>query len=78
TDLFKADIDSQGATVDHLELLKYEDNGDRSKHVVLFEDGSQATRYVAQSGLINPVDSGDRFPNHLTPMAVKSGPHEMA
>ena len=78
TDLFKADIDSQGATVDHLELLKYEDNADRSKHVVLFEDGSPATRYVAQTGLINPVDSGDRFPNHLTPMVAKAGPREMA
>ncbi|KLN56648.1 membrane protein insertase YidC [Variovorax paradoxus] len=77
TDLFKAVIDSEGATVNYLELLKY-DEADRTKHVVLFENGSPATRYVAQTGLLNPVDSGDRFPNHLTPMAPKAGPREMA
>jgi YidC/Oxa1 family membrane protein insertase len=39
TDLFKATIDSEGGTVNHLELLKY-DEADRTKHVVLFENGS--------------------------------------
>lgn len=77
TDLFKATIDSEGATVNHLELLKY-DEADRTKHVVLFENGSPATRYVAQTGLLNQVDTGERFPNHLTPMAPKAGPREMA
>lgn len=77
TDLFKATIDSEGATVNHLELLKY-DEADRTKHVVLFENGSPATRYVAQTGLLNTVDTGDRFPNHLTPMTPKAGPREMA
>ena len=78
TDVFKAVIDSQGATLDHLELLKYEDQADRSKHVVLFENGSPALRYVAQTGLINQVDTGERFPNHLTPMTPKPGAREMA
>lgn len=77
TDLFKATIDSEGATVNHLELLKY-DEADRTKHVVLFENGSPATRYVAQTGLLNTVDTGERFPNHLTPMTPKAGPREMA
>jgi len=77
TDLFKATIDSEGATVNYLELLKYDEN-DRTKHVVLFENGSPATRYLAQTGLLNQVDTGERFPNHLTPMAPKAGPREMA
>ncbi len=77
TDLFKATIDSEGATVNYLELLKYDEN-DRTKHVVLFENGSPATRYLAQTGLLNPVDTGERFPTHLTPMAPKAGPREMA
>ncbi|MBJ2155993.1 membrane protein insertase YidC [Variovorax sp. IB41] len=77
TDLFKATIDSDGGTVNNLELQKY-DEADRTKRVVLFENGSPATRYVAQTGLLNPVDSGERFPNHLTPMTAKAGPREMA
>jgi YidC/Oxa1 family membrane protein insertase len=48
------------------------------KDVTLMEDDSPATRYVAQTGLLNVVDSGDRFPNHLTPMTAKPGPREMA
>ncbi|MFM9923872.1 membrane protein insertase YidC [Variovorax sp. H27-G14] len=77
TDLFKATIDSEGATVNRLELRKY-DEADRTTHVVLFENGSPATRYVAQTGLLNQVDTGERFPNHLTPMTPKAGPREMA
>lgn len=76
SDLFKATIDSEGATVNHLELLKY-DEADRTKRVVLFENGSPATRYVAQTGLLNPV-AGDAFPNHLTAMTPKAGPRTMA
>ncbi|MGJ7545142.1 membrane protein insertase YidC [Variovorax sp. LT1R16] len=48
------------------------------KNVTLMEDGSPATRYVAQTGLLNPVDSGARFPNHLSLMTAKAGPREMA
>jgi YidC/Oxa1 family membrane protein insertase len=75
TDLFKAVIDSEGATVNYLELLKYEE-ADRTKHVVLFENDSPATRYVAQTGLLS--QTGEPFPNHLTPMAPKAGSREMA
>jgi len=48
------------------------------KEVMLMEDSSPATRYVAQTGLLNPVDTGERFPNHLSLMATKSGPRELA
>jgi YidC/Oxa1 family membrane protein insertase len=77
TDLFKAVIDGEGATVNHLELLQYEETEGSSKHVVLFDNSSPATRYVAQTGLLNQGGS-DRFPNHLTPMTPKAGPREMA
>jgi len=75
TDLFKAVIDSEGATVNYLELLKYEE-ADRTKHVVLFENDSPATRYLAQTGLLS--QTGEPFPNHLTPMTPKAGPRAMA
>ncbi|WP_219214781.1 membrane protein insertase YidC [Variovorax boronicumulans] len=48
------------------------------KNVTLMEDGSPASRYVAQTGLLNPVDSGARFPNHLSLMTAKAGPRELA
>ena len=46
--------------------------------VTLMEDGSPATRYVAQTGLLNPDDKGPRFPTHLSPMRLKEGPLVLA
>ncbi|SFM29797.1 membrane protein insertase YidC [Variovorax sp. OV329] len=46
--------------------------------VTLMEDGSPATRYVAQTGLLNPDDKGPHFPTHLTPMRLKEGPLTLA
>ena len=48
------------------------------KPVTLMEDGSPATRYVAQTGLLNPDDKGPRFPTHLSPMRLKEGPLTLA
>jgi YidC/Oxa1 family membrane protein insertase len=48
-----------------------------SKSVVLMDDASPATRYVAQTGLLNAVDSGERVPNHLSLMAVRPGPRSL-
>ncbi len=48
-----------------------------SKAVVLMEDTSPASRYVAQTGLLNAMDSGERVPNHLSLMAVKPGPRSL-
>lgn len=59
-------------------LFGYPVPANEVKEVTLMEDGSPATRYVAQTGLINPVDSGDRFPNHLTLMTARSGPRDLA
>ncbi|GAC1544551.1 MAG: membrane protein insertase YidC [Ramlibacter sp.] len=76
--MFQADIDSQGATLSNLRLLKYADADDAHKSVVLMENGTPAVRYVAQTGLLNPIDAGDRFPNHLSPMTPQAGPRELA
>jgi len=46
--------------------------------VTLMEDGSPATLSVAQTGLINTVDTGERFPNHLSLMTPTAGPRELA
>jgi len=45
--------------------------------VVLMDDASPVTRYLAQSGLLNPA-GGEKFPTHLTPMAAKPGPYKLA
>ncbi|RYF76155.1 MAG: YidC/Oxa1 family membrane protein insertase, partial [Comamonadaceae bacterium] len=78
TDVFRAEIDSVGGTLSNLHLLKFVDQADRSKSVELMDNKSLADRYVAETGLINRVDSGERFPNHLTPMTAVSGPRELA
>ena len=97
TDVFKAVIDAQGATLSQLQLLKYDEQSHPdglvelfyrmigrpepkpiTSFVTLMEDGSPATRYVAQTGLLNTVDTGDHFPNHLSLMSAKSGAREMA
>ncbi|MEJ8812114.1 membrane protein insertase YidC [Variovorax ureilyticus] len=49
-----------------------------SHPVTLMENGSPATRYVAQTGLLNQVQTGERFPNHLTLMTPRSGPRQLA
>lgn len=49
-----------------------------STPVVLMEDGSPAMRYVAQTGLLNTVDAGASFPNHLTPMSALPGSRVLA
>ncbi|RZL86533.1 MAG: membrane protein insertase YidC [Variovorax sp.] len=59
-------------------LFGYPVPRNESRPVTLMEDGSPATRYVAQTGLLNPVDSGERFPNHLSLMTARSGPRELA
>jgi YidC/Oxa1 family membrane protein insertase len=46
--------------------------------VTLMEDDSLATRSVAQTGLLNTVDAGDSFPNHLTLMKVPTGDRVLA
>ncbi len=77
TDLFSATIDTEGATLTHLALLKYFDQVDPTKNVVLFENDSAATRYIAQSGVINQVEGSQFFPNHTTIMTARPGPRAL-
>ena len=75
TDLVKATIDTQGASLVRLELLKQRDQNDRSKNVVLF-DQSAKRLYTAQTGLIPPA-GGAGLPNHHTVMTLVPGELEL-
>ncbi|MEO7243393.1 MAG: membrane protein insertase YidC [Variovorax sp.] len=77
TDVFHAEIDSQGATLADLQLLKYADQATRSKFVTLMENDSPADRYLVQTGLINVAGGGAAFPNHLSAMTPRPGPREL-
>ena len=59
TDMVQAEIDTNGADLRHLELLKHRDDADKSKNFVLLNDSKLPAVYVAQSGLI-----GSNLPSH--------------
>jgi YidC/Oxa1 family membrane protein insertase len=59
TDLIQAEIDTTGADLRRLELLKHRDSDDVKKNFVLLDDSKLPTVYVAQSGLI-----GNGLPSH--------------
>lgn len=61
TDLYIAQISSQGGDLRRLLLKRHRDTLDKSKDFVLFESSPEHT-YIAQSGLI-----GKGLPNHQTP-----------
>ena len=71
TDLVRATIDSTGATLARVELLKQVDPLDKSKHIVLL-DRSASRLYLAETGLVPPA-GGAGLPNHHTPMHVLPG-----
>jgi len=71
TDLMRATIDSTGATLARVELLKQVDPVDPTKHVVLL-DRSASRLYLAETGLVPPA-GGAGLPNHHTPMHVVPG-----
>ena len=67
TDLFLAEISSQGGDLIRLELLKHHATEDKSRNFVLFDNGEQHF-YQAQSGFI-----GDGLPNHKTTYQFVAG-----
>ncbi|NDP59086.1 MAG: membrane protein insertase YidC [Oxalobacteraceae bacterium] len=71
TDIFKADIDTQGGELKRLELLKHKDTIDKTKNVVLF-DSSASRTYLAETGLI-----GGAFPSHKTVFVARPGVRTM-
>ena len=76
TDLVRAKVDSLGATVVEIELLKQVDPFDPARHVVLL-DRSASRFYVAESGLV-PAAGGAGLPNHQTAMHPIPGPRALA
>jgi len=67
TDLYEADISSQGGDITRLELIRHPDADDKSKNFVLFDNGGKHV-YLAQSGL-----TGDGVPNHKTNWKLAAG-----
>ena len=70
TDLFVADVSTQGGDIVGLELSKYKSTEDKEKPFALFE---AKHHYAAQSGLI-----GEGLPNHKTAFSVVSPDRELA
>jgi len=75
TDQVRATFDSEGASLVRVELLKYEDEHNPGKPVVLL-DQSKDRFYVAQSGLVG--NAGVAWPTHKTPMNLRDGPRKLA
>jgi YidC/Oxa1 family membrane protein insertase len=69
TDLYVADISSQGGDITRLELVRHPETDDKSKNFVLFDNGAKHL-YLAQSGVI-----GEGLPNHKTEWKLASGEH---
>jgi len=65
TDLIVAEIDTLGATLKRVELLRHKDSSDLSRNLALLGPGHQ---YEAQSGL-----AGEGGPNHRTPWRLQPG-----
>ncbi len=76
TDQVKATFDSAGGTLVRLELLKFVDQADPSRNVVLF-DQSAKRLYKAETGLVTK-QPGVSLPNHHTLMTVAPGERVMA
>lgn len=71
TDLYIAEISSQGGDLTHLELVKHHATEDKAKNFVLFDNGGKHV-YQAQSGLI-----GGNLPNHKSIYQFVAGSREL-
>ncbi|WP_287497523.1 membrane protein insertase YidC [Pandoraea sp. CB10b_02] len=71
TDVYEADISTQGGTLSFLALTKWPDAEEADKHVVLF-DNTPSQQYFARTGLI-----GGDFPNHNDIFTLVPGPTTM-
>ena len=77
TDLVKATIDTRGASLVSMAMLKQRDDQDASKPMMLFQQSAEHT-YEADSGLI-PRQAGDApLPNHQTVMTAVPGERTLA
>ncbi|HWU99284.1 MAG TPA: membrane protein insertase YidC [Oxalicibacterium sp.] len=71
TDLMKAEIDTAGGEIRHLELLKHHESGHPDKNVVLF-DATPPRTYLGQTGL-----TGGVYPNHKSMFVAQAGPRDL-
>ena len=71
TDLFIAEISSQGGDLTRLELVRHHATEDKTKNFVLFDNGTKHL-YQAQSGLI-----GGNLPNHKSVYQFVAGSREL-
>ena len=71
TDLFVADIDTQGGTITRVALDKHRDAQDPTKPYLALQRNAERT-FVAQAGLI-----GEGLPNHRTAYEVLPGPRAL-
>lgn len=65
TDTFKAEINTSGGNIQHLELLQHRDSEDQSKPLTLLQQRGEHT-YLAQSGLL-----GKGLPTHNAEFSVE-------
>ena len=75
TDLFAVDLNTLGATIDRIELLKYRDTADTQQNFVLL-DQTPGYYYVAQTGLVGAA-GGVSLPTHRTPFTAVPGPRAL-
>ncbi len=71
TDFFRAEINTLGGDIRHVELLKHFDTVDKSKPFVLFQYG-EGHKYTAQSGLL-----GTDLPTHNTIYKAQATEYEL-
>ena len=71
TDLVKAEIDTAGGVISHLELLQHHESGDKTKNLVLF-DSTPPRTYLGQTGL-----TGGIYPNHQSMFVAQPGVHTL-
>ncbi len=72
TDLYKAEIETTGGDLRHLELLKHKAAEDKAANFVLMDDAGKPMVYVAQTGLI-----GADLPSHNTVFSSAASTYQM-
>jgi len=74
TDVVKATVDTMGASLVRVELLKHQDQDDRSRNMVVL-DNSKVHTYLAQSGLVG--SASQPLPTHKTLFKLVSTEREL-
>lgn len=72
TDNFRAEINTLGGDISHIEFIKHFDTDDKNKPFILFQQG-ESHKYMAQAGLL-----GSALPTHNTLFVSQNNHYEMA